>query len=79
MARDIVSATVRLNFIGPMSSVAVLVEAQRGAVASTNSTSTVMDNGDGDDDENLLIASFAPIIVTTQPNHGILGMRLFWS
>jgi len=68
VARDIVSASVRLNLVGPMAGVKLLSDAQEaaeeGIVASL--------------DSHLVTASGCfPVLDTIQPCHDLLAVRLF--
>ena len=76
MARDMVSAAVRLNLVGPMSSVAVLDTAQEAAAAAIIPNRA--ENNNGGDDE-ILIPNSAPVLDTIHPNHELLRVRLFRS
>lgn len=71
VARDTVSAAVRLNLIGPLSSVAVLANAQNVAVQQGWQKSRM--------DKYLVLASCAPVLDAVHPCHNILALRLFRS
>jgi urease accessory protein len=87
-ARDIVSAAVRLNLIGPMAGVALLdscMTAVEEGIASAKAQQQAVD--DTREDENgeasminsrmIQASTCAPIVETVHPCHEILSVRLF--
>jgi len=69
VARDVVSAAVRLNLVGPMASVAWLAQAQSAAQAGIERGrhSTIFDTH----------SSCSPLLDLIQPWHDVLATRLF--
>ena len=86
VSRDIVSAAVRLNLIGPMAAVSLLARARRadasGQAAARASMASVAD-GEGRAQIDLLLdwcmvaAGSAPALEAMHPGHDKLAMRLF--
>lgn len=87
-ARDIVSAAVRLNLVGPMAGVALLdscMTAVEEGIASARAQHQAVD--DAREDENgeasvinsrmIQASTCAPIVETVHPCHEILSVRLF--
>lgn len=85
LARDTVSAAVRLNLIGPLASVGLLHTAQQAAIEGARSCfpnqpgTSQSDDPLRDDDWWRTASSCAPVIDTIQPNHDLLASRLFRS
>ena len=81
VARDIVSAAVRLNLIGPLASVGLLSKAQASAQEGT--TTSLRHEEDGKEaEENLLwssslVGGSAPVVDAVHPCHDLLAVRLF--
>lgn len=67
LARDMVSAAVRLNAIGPLASLSILEKAQE----------TVYYCVDKEDASIKEVGSCAPVLDTIIPCHDLLGVRLF--
>jgi urease accessory protein len=74
VARDIVSASVRLNLVGPMAGVKLLAGAQQAAEEGIVASQQHVDNG------GKLLAAAAgcsPVVDAIQPCHDLLAVRLF--
>jgi urease accessory protein UreH/urease accessory protein UreF len=74
VARDIVSASVRLNLVGPMAGVKLLAQAQEAAEEGIVASQRQRDNGG-----NALAAAAgcSPVLDAIQPCHDLLAVRLF--
>ena len=88
VARDVVSAAVRLNLVGPLASVTVLAQAHSVALeqAWTSIPPLLEEKKDEEDGTTstlwtkpFLLASCAPVLDTIQPCHKELAVRLFRS
>ena len=66
MTRDMVSAAVRLNAIGPLASVSILSRVQQSVGGSNIDTSSLES-----------AASSAPLLDVLHPCHELLAVRLF--
>jgi urease accessory protein len=82
VARDIVSASVRLNLTGPMAGVKLLRQAQRaaeeGIVASQQRQQQQGSNGNDERNSSLKAAAgCSPVLDAIQPVHDLLAVRLF--
>jgi len=86
VARDLVSAAVRLNLIGPLASVGVLSRAQMAAQVGLSASLAALDHNNdiyGSDAEsellwnNPLMGGCAPIVEAIHPCHDLLSVRLF--
>ncbi|CAB9507308.1 accessory protein F [Seminavis robusta] len=84
VARDIVSAAVRLNLLGPLASVGVLSKVH--AAAQQGVHSHLLDNGSASSSEDAkrnllwtdtLTGGCAPVVDAIHPCHDILAVRLF--
>ena len=79
VARDVVSAAVRLNLIGPLASVGLLSKVQSAAKEAT--TTALQHAADLDADNllwsNPLTGGCAPVVDSIHPIHDILAVRLF--
>lgn len=79
VARDIVSAAVRLNLIGPLASVGLLSKAQ--SAAEEGITTALVRKQTGSQDNllwsNQFIGGCAPVVDTVHPSHDLLAVRLF--
>jgi len=77
-ARDAVSAAVRLNLVGPLASVRVLADAHKaarlGIVEAMRKKDPTMED---DEDDELTVASCAPLLDCIHPCHDLLAVRLF--
>jgi urease accessory protein len=69
VARDLVSAAVRMNLLGPMAGVAVLGRANRAATLGIREGSSRAPTGAS--------SSCAPLLDIIQPCHDLLATRLF--
>jgi urease accessory protein UreH/urease accessory protein UreF len=82
VARDMVSAAVRLSLVGPLASVALLQKIQEaadvGLEASVRAIQDITDNSPADDYMAAAGAS-APVIEAIHPCHDLLQTRLFRS
>ena len=81
VARDIVSAAVRLNLIGPLASVGLLSKAQSSAEEGVTASLLRHDEA-GKDGANLLwsqtlTGGCAPVVDAVHPSHDLLAVRLF--
>ena len=81
VARDIVSAAVRLNLIGPLASVGLLSKAQVSAQEGIATSLRHQENGK-EGEENLLwssslVGGSAPVVDAVHPCHDLLAVRLF--
>lgn len=81
-ARDMVSAAVRLNLIGPMAGVSLLDScwnAVHEGIASAASAAELFHNDCEDEHNHDMVhaATCAPIVETIHPCHDILSVRLF--
>jgi urease accessory protein len=79
-ARDMVSAAVRLNLIGPMAGVSLLDSCWNAVHEGIESARTahLMNDCDDEHDNGMVHASTcAPIVETIHPCHDILSVRLF--
>jgi urease accessory protein UreF len=79
MARDMVSAAVRLNAIGPLASVSILDRVQQSLyknsnIPNNNSNHNGMESSSLED-----AASSAPLLDVLHPCHDMLAVRLFRS
>jgi urease accessory protein len=75
VARDVVSAAVRLNMVGPMASVGILSDAQQAGQRGIALGRTLYENGlSGGKGSG---ASCAPVLDVLQPCHDLLSTRLF--
>jgi urease accessory protein len=69
VARDLVSAAVRMNLLGPIAGVAVLGRAHRAALLGIREGSSTVPTGAS--------SSCAPLLDLIQPCHDLLATRLF--
>lgn len=78
VARDIVSAAVRLSLVGPLASVRLLHEVQGAAESGYNASLLAMEEY-GDEGPLVAAAGSAPILEAIHPCHDLLQLRLFRS
>jgi urease accessory protein len=78
VARDMVSAAVRLSLVGPLASVALLHRVQESAEDGITTSVSLMENDISNDPLKAASAS-APVIEALHPCHEILQVRLFRS
>ncbi|GKY96311.1 hypothetical protein MPSEU_000590800 [Mayamaea pseudoterrestris] len=71
VARDMVSAAVRLNLLGPLASVKVLSQAQAAAQLGVKVGQSLADDADWAG------SASSPTLEAVQPCHDVLAMRLF--
>jgi urease accessory protein UreF len=74
VARDIVSASVRLNLVGPMAGVKLLAGAQEAAEEGIVASQQHVDNGGN---PLASAAGCSPVVDAIQPCHDLLAVRLF--
>lgn len=82
VARDVVSAAVRLNLIGPLKSVALLSKTQAAAQEGIESGLSSTGDQELDDTDKLLwsngvVGGCAPVVDAIHPCHDLLAVRLF--
>lgn len=77
VARDIVSASVRLNLVGPMAGVKLLAGAQQAAEEGIVASQQQQGNDDNDRNPLKAAAGCSPIVDAIQPCHDLLAVRLF--
>jgi urease accessory protein UreH/urease accessory protein UreF len=81
VARDIVSASVRLNLVGPMAGVKLLAQtqeaAEEGIAASSQCQQHNNDDGIGNLSSLAAAAGCSPVLDAIQPCHDLLAVRLF--
>jgi urease accessory protein len=75
VARDIVSAAVRLNLVGPLASVKLLKQVEGAAEDGFRASQVAMQ--EHANDPLASAAASAPVIEALQPCHDVLKMRLF--
>jgi len=80
-ARDMVSAAVRLNLIGPMAGVSLLDSCMNVMEEGIAGARLFMDDDDDEESSSVLsmvhASTSAPIVETIHPCHEILSVRLF--
>lgn len=82
VARDVVSAAVRLNLIGPLASVGILSQAQAAAKEGIQTSLEKYCSSNKRTDDNgvdcpILLGGCAPVVEAIHPCHDLLAVRLF--
>lgn len=77
VARDVVSAAVRLNLVGPLASVQVLAAAQEAAEGAIAGGHPLVKVEDVVTYLDTVSAASAPVVDAIQPCHDVLATRLF--